>query len=80
MLGLRKLRDVVAGILKGDQLAAAGQRDWILKGTLPALWRVHQPAPSIGSRNRFMVNSIFADCKLRQLLDRYPIGGSPELR
>jgi hypothetical protein len=26
MLGLRKLRDVVAGILQGAQLAAAGQR------------------------------------------------------
>ncbi len=26
-----------------------------------------QPRPSIGSRNRFMVNSIFCDCSSRQL-------------
>jgi hypothetical protein len=30
VLGLRKLRDVVAGILERDKRAAAGQRDWRL--------------------------------------------------
>jgi hypothetical protein len=36
MLGLRKLRDVLAGILKGDELAPAWQRYWIIKSPLPA--------------------------------------------
>ena len=36
MLGLRKLGDVVAGILERDELASAGQRDWIVKRSLPA--------------------------------------------
>src|SRR5580704_16849924 len=31
MLGLRKLRDVVAGVAQGDELAAAGEDDRILK-------------------------------------------------
>jgi hypothetical protein len=29
MLGLRKLHDVIAGVLEGDELATAGQRDRI---------------------------------------------------
>jgi len=30
------IRDVIAGILKGDELATARQRDWIVKALLPA--------------------------------------------
>jgi hypothetical protein len=33
---LGKLRDVAAGVLKGDELAPARQRDRIVKPTLPA--------------------------------------------
>jgi hypothetical protein len=35
VLGLRKLDDVPAGILKGDELTAARQGDWIIKPTTP---------------------------------------------
>ena len=36
MLGFRQFRDVIAGILRGDELATARQRDWIVKALLPA--------------------------------------------
>jgi hypothetical protein len=32
---LRKLRDVVAGIFKGDEPTTARQRDWIVEVTFP---------------------------------------------
>jgi hypothetical protein len=32
--GLRKLRDVIAGIFKRDELATVGQRDWIIERPL----------------------------------------------
>jgi hypothetical protein len=35
MLGLRKLCDVVAGILERDKLAAAWERNWIVEQTFP---------------------------------------------
>src|SRR5258707_2915247 len=35
MLGLRKSRDVVAGIFKVDELATARQWDWLVKPTFP---------------------------------------------
>ena len=35
VLGLRQLRDVVAGILEGDELAAVGQWDRLVKGAGP---------------------------------------------
>jgi hypothetical protein len=34
VFGLRKLRDVIAGILERDELAPARQRYWIVKPTL----------------------------------------------
>jgi hypothetical protein len=36
LFGLRKLLDVFRRILKGNKLAAAGQRDRIVEGTFPA--------------------------------------------
>jgi hypothetical protein len=36
MLGFWQLRDVVAGIFKGDEVATARQRYWIVEGTFPA--------------------------------------------
>jgi hypothetical protein len=36
VLGLRKPRDVFAGILERDQLAAAGQRDRLVERSFPA--------------------------------------------
>jgi hypothetical protein len=45
VLGLRKLRDVVAGILERDELATAGQRNRIVKASLPTVVRQHQRAP-----------------------------------
>jgi hypothetical protein len=42
VIGLRKLRDVIAGVLKGDELATARQRYRIIKGPFPATlshWR-----------------------------------------
>jgi hypothetical protein len=41
LLGFGQFHDVAGGILKGDELAAAGQRDRIGEGTLPAR-RCHQ--------------------------------------
>ncbi len=38
MLGLRKLRDVPAGILERDELVPARQRDWISEATFPREW------------------------------------------
>jgi hypothetical protein len=35
VLGFRQFRDVIAGILEGDELAAARQRDRFLKTPLP---------------------------------------------
>jgi hypothetical protein len=35
VIALWKLRDVVAGIAKRDQLAATGQRDWPVKFAVP---------------------------------------------
>jgi hypothetical protein len=40
VLGFRKLRDVVASVLKADKLATARQRYWIIKRSFPALGRV----------------------------------------
>jgi hypothetical protein len=55
VLGLRKLRDVVAGILECDEFAAAGQWDRIVECPLPALvslqWR--QPFLSAAILNCF---------------------------
>src|SRR5258705_13642823 len=60
--------DIARGILQGDELATAGQRNGIVEGAGPTLRRFGGGAhPPIGSRSRFIVNSIFADCKLRQL-------------
>ena len=75
VLGLRKLRDVGAGILESDELAPARQRYGIFKRSFPATRGAHRPAPSSGSRNRLMVNSIFCDCRWRQLstMVRLPI-------
>jgi hypothetical protein len=39
VLGPRKLRDVVAGVLQRDELATAGKRDWIFKLSLPPALR-----------------------------------------
>jgi hypothetical protein len=42
VLGLRKLGYVIAGILKGEEIATARQRYWIIKGPFPATlsrWR-----------------------------------------
>jgi hypothetical protein len=36
MLGHRKLRDVVAGVLERDELPTAGKRDWIVEQAFPA--------------------------------------------
>jgi len=36
MLGFRQFRDVIAGILKGDELATARQRYWIFEPPFPA--------------------------------------------
>jgi hypothetical protein len=36
MLGLRKFRDVIAGILEGDELATAGQRYRIFETPAPS--------------------------------------------
>src|SRR5258705_11551943 len=36
VLGLRKLRDVPAGILERDELVPARQRDWVVKGSAPS--------------------------------------------
>src|SRR5258706_6075074 len=38
VLGLRKLRDVPAGILERDELVPARQRDWISEATFPREW------------------------------------------
>jgi hypothetical protein len=38
LFGLRKLLDIPGGVLKGDELAAAGQRDWIVERALPTPW------------------------------------------
>src|ERR1700731_3453179 len=37
VLGLGKLGDIGAGVLEGDELTPAGQRDWIFERTLPTL-------------------------------------------
>ncbi len=53
---LRKLDDVIAGILEGDELAgsaATGSDHQIVVSNHD------QPPVSIGSRSRFIVNSIF---------------------
>jgi hypothetical protein len=39
VLGLRKLRDVFAGILERDEFAAAGQRDRIIERPVPSFVR-----------------------------------------
>jgi hypothetical protein len=36
VLGLRQLRDVVAGVLESDELASAGKRDRIFEKRFPA--------------------------------------------
>jgi hypothetical protein len=36
VLGFRELRDVIAGILQRDELAAAGQRDGLVEWPFPA--------------------------------------------
>jgi hypothetical protein len=43
MIGLRKIGDVIAGILERDKLASAGQRDRIVKGAGPAFVRHRLP-------------------------------------
>jgi hypothetical protein len=35
MLGLRKIGDVAAGVLEGDEVAAAGQRDGFFETPAP---------------------------------------------
>ena len=45
-----------------DELASARERNRFVKSTFPDQLRL-----SIGSRSRFMVNSIFCDCRWRQL-------------
>lgn len=46
VLGLRKLRDVVAGVFKRDELATTGERDWNAKWSLPAAIDRHGARPS----------------------------------
>jgi hypothetical protein len=36
VLGFRKLRNVLAGVLQRDELAAAGQWNWFVEKTFPA--------------------------------------------
>ena len=45
VFGLRKLRDVVAGILERDKLAAAGERNGIIERTFPTLPGFQLAAP-----------------------------------
>jgi hypothetical protein len=54
LFSLRQLHDVGGGIVEGDELATAGQGDWVLEWTGP---RHHLR----GSLSRFIVNSIFRD-------------------
>jgi hypothetical protein len=51
--GLRKLRDVVAGVLQRDERGAARQRYRIVKWSLPTLWRFHRPGEPGGIRCLF---------------------------
>jgi hypothetical protein len=51
LLGFGQFHDVAGGILKGDELAAAGQRDRIGEETLPAR-RCHQANSSAPQRCR----------------------------
>jgi hypothetical protein len=39
VLGSRKLGDIGAGVLQRDELASAGQRDWIVERSFPAAIR-----------------------------------------
>jgi hypothetical protein len=56
-----KARDVVAGILEaGDRAATGSVRRSVVSSP-------DQPPESMGSRSRFMVNSILDDCISRQL-------------
>src|SRR6266446_9860779 len=48
MFGLRKSRDVFAGILERDELTTARQRYWIIKPSLPAAIS-HQRASQVAS-------------------------------
>jgi hypothetical protein len=51
VLGLRKLCDVFAGVLKGDEAATARQRYWIVEATFPpAISHRLRPAPLGGLR------------------------------
>jgi len=51
--GLRKLRDVGAGILERDERAAPRQRYRIVKWSLPTLGRFHRPGEPGGIRCLF---------------------------
>src|ERR1700761_792494 len=57
MLGFWKLGDVVAGVLKGDELAPAGQWDRILERSLPAARGLHAAALSSLSAPRATILS-----------------------
>jgi hypothetical protein len=62
LVGLRKLRDVVAGILESDELAPVRQLDWVVKFAAPAgnqsgtggTAQQSPLYPGIGSRHEFM--------------------------
>ena len=60
-VGLRQLGDVFAGILQGDELTAAWQRNWLVKPSLPAamlmapalrLKAFRQPRDELGPQHR----------------------------
>jgi hypothetical protein len=40
LFGLRQLLDISGGILEGDELAALGQRHWIVETPLPSFVRL----------------------------------------
>jgi hypothetical protein len=48
LLGLRKLQDVISPILQRDELATAGQRDWIFKDR----FQPYQANASAGCQSR----------------------------
>ena len=56
VIGLGKFGDVLAGILKGDELTATRQRDRIVKSSLPA---------AIAKRQPFLSNSILEPFGIR---------------
>jgi hypothetical protein len=77
LFGFGQLGDIGPGVFERDELATAGRRYWIVEFALPSGGCLRQFVASIGSRNRFMVNSIFLDWIWRPALD---LGLVPILR